>query len=118
MNLTKKFKCFSCGKIIEVPRGIPKPMRCPYCGAPAQFIHRLDKGPPRGAGMRRGQVAPPQPPFPKIDESKCTGCGSCVKACPFGVLEIINGKAKIVHPERCRGCGLCVQACPNKAINL
>jgi len=55
-GITKKFKCFACGKIIEVPRGIPKPMRCPYCGAPVQFIHRLDRGPPAGAG--RGRFKP------------------------------------------------------------
>ncbi len=54
MNLTKKFQCFACGRIIEVPRGMPKPISCPYCKAPAQFIHRIDKGPPQGRG-RRGQ---------------------------------------------------------------
>ena len=41
---TKKFMCFKCGKIIEVPYGVPgKPAKCPYCGAPAIYIHRLDK---------------------------------------------------------------------------
>ena len=55
MNLTKKFKCFACGKIIEVPRGVPKPLRCPYCGSPQQMIHRLDKGPPGGLRGRRGR---------------------------------------------------------------
>ena len=91
-------------------------MKCPFCGAPAQFIHRLDRGPP-GAGRGRFQLIS-STTGPKIDKSKCIGCGECVKACPFGVLEIVNGKSKVVHPERCRRCGLCVQACPKGAIKL
>jgi predicted RNA-binding Zn-ribbon protein involved in translation (DUF1610 family) len=53
---TKKFRCFACGNVIEVPRGMPKPQACPRCGAPAQMIHRLDKGAPGG---RRGAGGPP-----------------------------------------------------------
>ena len=50
----KRFICFKCGKVIEVPYGIPgKPPQCPYCGAPAIFIHRLDKG--GGWGRGRGR---------------------------------------------------------------
>ncbi len=54
----------------------------------------------------------------KIIEGKCEGCGVCVKACPFGVLELINGKAVVVHPENCRKCGACIRACPNNAIEM
>lgn len=58
MNIVKKFQCFACRRVIEVPRGIPKPISCPYCGAPQQMIHRIDKGSPaergrRGAGWQR-----------------------------------------------------------------
>lgn len=52
MSPTKRFQCFACGKIIEIPRGTPKPAKCPYCGASQQMIHRIDKGPPGG---RRGR---------------------------------------------------------------
>ncbi|HDI47150.1 MAG TPA: hypothetical protein ENF82_05025 [Candidatus Methanomethylia archaeon] len=58
----KKFQCFSCGKIIEVPYGVPKPPNCPYCGAPAHLIHRVDAGPRgmgRGMGPRRGMGGGP-----------------------------------------------------------
>ncbi len=47
----KRFMCFSCRKIIEVPYGVPKPMQCPYCGAPHYMIHRVDAG---GFGRYRG----------------------------------------------------------------
>jgi len=48
---TKKFQCFACGNIVEVPQGVPKPPACSECGAPTAMIHRIDKGPPGG---RRG----------------------------------------------------------------
>ncbi|NIM04860.1 MAG: 4Fe-4S dicluster domain-containing protein, partial [Armatimonadetes bacterium] len=30
----------------------------------------------------------------KITESKCTGCGLCVRVCPYGGVEVIE---KIAH---------------------
>nr|WP_198005248.1 hypothetical protein [Methanothermococcus okinawensis] len=50
----KRFKCAKCGKIIEVPYGVPKPEVCPYCGAPCTYIHRIDEG-GRGCGPGRGR---------------------------------------------------------------
>jgi predicted RNA-binding Zn-ribbon protein involved in translation (DUF1610 family) len=62
---TKKFRCFACGNVIDVPQGAPKPSVCPRCGAPATMIHRIDKGPPGGmgagrAGGGRGAGGPPR----------------------------------------------------------
>ncbi|RLG60565.1 hypothetical protein DRN86_02245 [Candidatus Geothermarchaeota archaeon] len=48
----KRFRCGACGHVIEVPYGIPKPVQCPKCGAPAMIIHRVDKGPGRRRGRR------------------------------------------------------------------
>ena len=28
----------------------------------------------------------------KVNESKCTGCGICVRACPHGAIKIVNVK--------------------------
>ncbi|MCD6529311.1 electron transfer flavoprotein subunit alpha [Candidatus Bathyarchaeota archaeon] len=50
----------------------------------------------------------------KVIEEKCTGCGSCVQVCPFGAIEVVEGKARI--SEECRLCGICVSACPYEAI--
>jgi electron transfer flavoprotein alpha subunit/NAD-dependent dihydropyrimidine dehydrogenase PreA subunit len=44
----------------------------------------------------------------------CTGCGICVQVCPFGAIEIVNGKAVI--SEACRACAQCIEACPSGSI--
>lgn len=53
----------------------------------------------------------------KIDLEKCVGCGSCVGACPFGVLSL-DGAGKASVSEACTACGSCVEACPVGALEL
>jgi electron transfer flavoprotein alpha subunit/NAD-dependent dihydropyrimidine dehydrogenase PreA subunit len=50
----------------------------------------------------------------KVDLEKCTGCGTCVFACPFGAIEVSGGKAKVF--ESCTDCGACVDQCPEGAL--
>jgi len=61
----------------------------------------------------------------KVDFSKCTGCGMCVKSCPFGAIAIEERKKE--HPRfkkiavissACTLCGACVEACVFKAIAI
>jgi len=54
----------------------------------------------------------------KINKEKCDGCGNCVEVCPFGVLEIQNGKAVVKNLKNCKRCGACMHACPNNAIEI
>ncbi|MEW6685970.1 MAG: 4Fe-4S binding protein [Candidatus Edwardsbacteria bacterium] len=60
----------------------------------------------------------PKQELPKIDLEKCDGDGTCVDSCPMQVLEIVDGKAKVVRPDDCTACTICVDACPQKAIVL
>ena len=60
------------------------------------------------------------------DRGKCTGCASCAKACPQGVIRIVtsvlvdDNKYEVqtieVDTGYCISCGLCVEVCPFNAL--
>jgi len=61
-----------------------------------------------------------------VDQSKCVGCLTCVRVCPFEIPKVrysdvgvgeIKGAAYI-DPAICTGCGTCTAECPAKAIQL
>ena len=54
---------------------------------------------------------------PKSCNYGCLGYGSCVKACPFDAIHIVDGIAQ-VDKEVCKACGKCVAACPKHLIEL
>jgi heterodisulfide reductase subunit A len=62
----------------------------------------------------------------QVDPSKCTGCLTCVRTCPFGIPEMQYdqqgvgelGGAAWIDPARCQGCGTCTAECPARAIQL
>jgi len=49
-----------------------------------------------------------------IEVDLCTGCKRCIKACPYGAIEMKDGKAHIL--EKCTSCGACLEVCKEKAI--
>ena len=50
-----------------------------------------------------------------IDSDLCNGCGLCVKVCPYGAVELRDGKA--VLNDRCTACGACIDTCKVEAIS-
>ncbi len=62
----------------------------------------------------------------KIDLDKCSGCGVCLKSCPFEAIEIKSREEENQHHPRfkklavilegCTLCGACEEACPLEAI--
>lgn len=51
----------------------------------------------------------------KVESGKCTGCESCVSACPVEAIAMKSGKAE-VNKDTCVDCGACVGECPAEAI--
>ena len=63
-------------------------------------------------------------------EERCTGCASCAKYCPLGIIKIVTGPSETaplqgdkyrldvfdIDISRCMFCGLCVEACPYDAL--
>jgi len=62
------------------------------------------------------------------NREKCTGCGTCAKACPQGVIEIVTSTELVENKYAvekyeadtgyCIQCGLCVEACPFDALYM
>ena len=50
-----------------------------------------------------------------LAEAECTGCLSCVDACPQGVM-IVQKETGV--PAKCTACGACAAICPRDAICL
>ena len=46
----------------------------------------------------------------KVIEEECTGCESCIEACPIEAIEMVDGIAKI--KDTCNSCNACIEACP------
>lgn len=53
----------------------------------------------------------------KLCPNGCIGLGSCVSACPFGAISIVNGISAVDY-SKCKGCGLCANTCPKHIIRL
>ncbi|HOP46180.1 MAG TPA: electron transfer flavoprotein subunit alpha [Desulfobacteraceae bacterium] len=49
-----------------------------------------------------------------IEVDLCNACKRCIKACPYGAIELKDGKASIL--EHCTSCGVCLEVCKEKAI--
>ena len=51
-----------------------------------------------------------------VDQALCVACGCCVKVCPLGAIQIMNGIMAEVDMTKCVGCGKCAKECPASVI--
>jgi heterodisulfide reductase subunit A len=58
-----------------------------------------------------------EPLVAEVNRDKCNGCRVCITVCPYGAVEITDGKAR-VNEALCEGCGACAASCPAGAIQL
>ncbi|WP_319001913.1 RnfABCDGE type electron transport complex subunit B [Clostridium algoriphilum] len=64
---------------------------------------------------RQAVIAPGGGPKACVDG--CLGFASCVRACEFNALHIIDGVA-VVYKDNCVACGACIEVCPKDLIEF
>jgi len=96
---------FLCG-LAHSPRSIDESIS-QACAAAAKAAIPMAKG-----------KAEAEPIIASVDEDKCTGCGTCVKICPYGALRKDEKGTVRVTEVLCKGCGTCGASCPERAITM
>lgn len=53
-----------------------------------------------------------------VDKDYCVACGTCVKVCPFQLINIEQGVFAKINLSKCVGCGKCAKVCPASVIEI
>jgi len=79
----------------------------------------------RGINEHHVDTVHPSNFIPRIDVSKCTGCGLCVRRCHVRALDLLSGipgaqkdKAVLLYEDKCLGCGACIPGCSQGAMTF
>ncbi|MBE0555592.1 MAG: 4Fe-4S binding protein [Proteobacteria bacterium] len=54
----------------------------------------------------------------ELDETKCTGCRTCLEVCPHAVFQMNSRHVEIRDRDACMECGACMRNCPTEAISV
>jgi carbon-monoxide dehydrogenase iron sulfur subunit len=103
--------------LLEQPRARPRvavretkgkvaPVQCMQCARP-KCVEVC------GAGAL---TKDPESGLVLLDQSKCTGCGLCVEACPFAAIFLDQERGIAYKCDLCDGRPACVAACPTNAL--
>ena len=90
---------------------------CPVGGAPVAAKIGAIMGEEVGESVRMTAMNVVPNGGSKACTYGCMGYGSCVKACPFDAIHIVNGIA-VVDKGKCKACGKCVAVCPRHLIEI
>jgi RnfABCDGE-type electron transport complex B subunit len=97
---------------VEIEKGI-KGVAIVHCGADAS--RRKKKA--VYAGIKTCAAAHSMSGGENLCEYSCFGYGDCMKACPFGAIEMSGGLPRI-DKNKCTSCGKCALACPRGLITV
>jgi carbon-monoxide dehydrogenase iron sulfur subunit len=103
--------------VLEQPRGRSRvrvretkgkiaPVQCMQCARP-KCVEVCEPG---------ALVKHPESGLVVLDQSKCTGCWSCVEACPFHAIFADEDRGVAYKCDLCEGRPACVAACPTRAL--
>ncbi len=53
-----------------------------------------------------------------IDPEKCTGCGTCKRACIHSAISGEKKEVHVINTELCQKCGICMSECKFEAIQI
>ena len=87
-------------------KGIAIPSTCTLCGV---CINSCPEGALSKSGIT-GAI--------KVHREICTGCQSCVAACPFNVMKIHPTANVAITCDLCLGNPQCVRYCPENALHF
>ncbi len=72
------------------------------------------------SGMMGGRVARFFEPKPKVNASRCIGCGKCLEFCPQKTIVLKERKGKrraLINETDCIRCYCCQELCPSGAVD-
>jgi heterodisulfide reductase subunit A len=75
----------------------------------------------QSASMLKKGTAELDPLVATVDPERCSWCGACASACPYGAIEQLTADGKsvaVIAAAGCKGCGGCTPVCPESAIDL